>query len=645
MTSALRQQPGLACENCRKKKSRCDRVRPECGSCTATGAVCIFTNKRPQRGPRKGQIQALRARVASLERCLNDQSDYVDLENSVFFGPLTPMEGGMDTSSMTDSPQTTRKASINQSSDEEHDHLGHIFSNLDNNVALNAAENSTSNRRFENLDQSIFSDLLLPIDDAATLAATTQPSDEDSPEGSDMTFISGSTAVNGSTQPLSQHSWNNPWTPEKASYNKTPNAVDEIGDLVQADLDQLYFDRVQPVTPLVHRARYFSWAGKPDKPKAHAALQSAMRTLASAASAAYQGLSNSLHIETCQMLTKLDNTTENDLTDNIPLEHIQAWLLLTHYEFMRKPHRRAMMTAGRAFRMVQVSLLHEIGEPEITIDDHRVDSNNCWAEAEEKRRTFWVAYCLDRCVGLYDACPLTFHENGMRTRLPAPENNFEASQPVRTDFLHDAIAGGQSTLSPFAECVVLLTLGERCMTQRPRGFAETIYGNDPLDLWARYEWLDNVLGKRRRRLALSLPSTSALNNPMLVFTHLVSATIVIHLMETLRNRTWSPTQHRVTGEAYEERATHAAREIVLLSKSVAQLSCFKAHPFVPGALFHGARILLGGGGRNTISADAAGAAEILGTLESLKGVNNLAQDSLRKLETSGVSKPRPNFEG
>ncbi|KAI2464011.1 fungal-specific transcription factor domain-containing protein [Annulohypoxylon bovei var. microspora] len=646
MTSALRQQPGLACESCRKKKSRCDRARPECGSCTATGAVCIFTNKRPQRGPRKGQLQALRARIATLERSLGDQNEYVDFDHGVFFGPLTPLEGSTDTSSTITSPETTRKSSINQSSDGEYDHSSNaLFPNLNSDLILSAVQNAKSNRRLDNLDHSIFSDLLLPTDDVVTLAAANHLSDEESPEGSDTTFISGSTAVNSSTQPI-QHSWNNPWVSETESYNKGTDAVDEIGDLVQVDLDQLYFDRIHPVAPVVRRARYFSWARNPDKAEAEVALQSAMRTLASSASAAYQGLTNSLYAETCRRLAKLDEATDHELAEKFPLEHIQAWLLLAHYEFMRKPHRRAMMTAGRAFRMVQVSLLHEIHEPDISLSDFGVSSNNSWVEAEEKRRTFWAAYCLDRCVGLYNRCPLTFHEDGMRTRLPAPEEDFESGRPIRIDFLHDAIAiSGQNTLSPFAECVILLTLGERCMTHQPRVLAETLYGNDPLEFWARYEWLDTTLDKRRRRLTQSSPTTATLTDPMLIFTHMIAATVEIHLMETLRSRSFSNTQRRMAVEAYEDRAVQAAREIVLLAKPVSQLSCFKAHPFVPGALFHGARILLVGGLRNSVSTDAAGATELLETLQSLKGVNNLAQELLRKLELNGIYKPCLNFEG
>lgn len=66
MTSRLRQQPGLACEPCRRRKARCDRSQPVCGACAETGAECVVNESRPQRGPKKGQLRALRTEVGEL---------------------------------------------------------------------------------------------------------------------------------------------------------------------------------------------------------------------------------------------------------------------------------------------------------------------------------------------------------------------------------------------------------------------------------------------------------------------------------------------------------------------------------------------------------------------------------------------------
>lgn len=61
-----RQQPGLACEDCRRRKARCDRVRPSCGSCNDGGISCRYIDKRPQRGPKKGQMMGLKRIIGKL---------------------------------------------------------------------------------------------------------------------------------------------------------------------------------------------------------------------------------------------------------------------------------------------------------------------------------------------------------------------------------------------------------------------------------------------------------------------------------------------------------------------------------------------------------------------------------------------------
>jgi hypothetical protein len=58
-----RQQPGYSCEECRKRKARCDRARPSCGACAEAGTTCVVPQNRPARGPKKGQLNALRSRI------------------------------------------------------------------------------------------------------------------------------------------------------------------------------------------------------------------------------------------------------------------------------------------------------------------------------------------------------------------------------------------------------------------------------------------------------------------------------------------------------------------------------------------------------------------------------------------------------
>ncbi|KAL5002544.1 hypothetical protein BDV10DRAFT_104038 [Aspergillus recurvatus] len=78
-----RQQPGFACEECRRRKARCDRVRPMCGFCTENELQCVFVDKRQQRGPIKGQITSMQSQLgrcpspSSICRCCSSRTQHL----------------------------------------------------------------------------------------------------------------------------------------------------------------------------------------------------------------------------------------------------------------------------------------------------------------------------------------------------------------------------------------------------------------------------------------------------------------------------------------------------------------------------------------------------------------------------------------
>lgn len=59
-----RQKPGSACEECRRRKLRCDRERPQCGVCFESNVACKIGTFRA-RGPRRGHLKALKTRICT----------------------------------------------------------------------------------------------------------------------------------------------------------------------------------------------------------------------------------------------------------------------------------------------------------------------------------------------------------------------------------------------------------------------------------------------------------------------------------------------------------------------------------------------------------------------------------------------------
>lgn len=208
---------------------------------------------------------------------------------------------------------------------------------------------------------------------------------------------------------------------------ETPTST-HIPDLLRADLyvldnvklvsptamiltacrDQLYFDRVHTFVPILHQRRYFSWAKQPRKTESRQCLQYAMWTVAASLSAQLQHIRDSLYRDIRQMLESLELKDNNvEFTD---IEHAQARLLLAIYEFMQMNYQRGWMSAGRCFRLVQLMRLYEIDGPDNVTRRQNSTKQEDWIKTEEKRRTFWMAYSLDRFISIRHEWPLTINE-------------------------------------------------------------------------------------------------------------------------------------------------------------------------------------------------------------------------------------------
>ena len=180
--------------------------------------------------------------------------------------------------------------------------------------------------------------------------------------------------------------------------------------------DQLYFDRVHPIVPILQKYRYFSWAQNGTTSPHRRCLQYAMWTMAMSLSAHFESMRETLYTETRQLLESLD-LCENSMRD-VHIEQAQTWVLVTCYEFLRTDYRRGWMSSGRVFRLVQLLRLHELESPSNCIGFENPSMD--WVAAEEKRRTFWVAYCLDRFVSVWHGWPLTLNEEMVRLQTTLP---------------------------------------------------------------------------------------------------------------------------------------------------------------------------------------------------------------------------------
>ncbi|KAJ5698509.1 fungal-specific transcription factor domain-containing protein [Penicillium macrosclerotiorum] len=114
--STHRQRPGAACEECRRRKLRCDGQQPHCGVCQDAGIACEIT-KRSTRGPKKGHLKVLKNRIAYLESIvaghnLNQEELQGDCrstgEHTVLSSPVETTNISSLGAPVTSSPQNPR---------------------------------------------------------------------------------------------------------------------------------------------------------------------------------------------------------------------------------------------------------------------------------------------------------------------------------------------------------------------------------------------------------------------------------------------------------------------------------------------------------------------------------------------------------
>lgn len=341
--------------------------------------------------------------------------------------------------------------------------------------------------------------------------------------------------------------------------------------------------------PIIHQGRYVSWNSAQPKTESKEALQYAMWTLGAAFSAHFQQLAPSLYDDTRHILDVQEmKSRDTDITD---IEHLQACLLLAIYESMHSFDRRGWMRAGYAFRLVQLMRLFELDTPSATVLTPRE-----WVEVEEKRRTFWVAFCLDRFLSIRNRWPLTLIEHlvslplvamspeadtlQITSRLPAPEAAFQSAQPVVMEFLADAVSSSGPVLSsPFAELVIIATVCGRALVHHYQALVESNYHSSIHNFQDRQNWIHNTLVQRLEILAAQAPAIAENADSVILFTRMLGQTTMLYLYHTHELSAYNLDNLNIDSVSeYNEMALAAAQEMVLLTRALSRINSFKVSP-------------------------------------------------------------------
>lgn len=214
----------------------------------------------------------------------------------------------------------------------------------------------------------------------------------------------------------------------------------------------------------------------------------------------------------------------------LTIAHVQTWVLLGTYEFKKMYFPRAWMSSGRASRMALMMGLNRLDASGLQVKQCLPPVRD-WTEQEERKRTFWSAFCVDRYSSIGTGWPMSIEEQDIHTRMPGTDEAFDLSKPEPTSFLPEALEpSGAGNLSSFGGVVLMACLFGRNLTHLHRPSSND--QDDDLNgaFWRRHRDLDSLL----LNISLSLPDRLRLpmglgnSNVIFLSMNIHTSTICLH---------------------------------------------------------------------------------------------------------------------
>lgn len=527
----------IACVLCRKRKLKCDGNKPSCGTCNRLQHDCSYDEVRRKSGPKRGYVKALEARLAQVETLLKGQDEPIAEEEA-------PSRADKNGRKARDTQQQ-RSAGANPA--------------IGGNIVMGKST----------------VDMLPHIE--RTLKQHDGPAQAQFPHAT-----LNATSNGDSTAPQEEQF---PWEMIGLGLDEPLPPQDAIDELTQA-----YFDKTHPSGPMMHRPRYYAAMHLAPHARPPICLRYAMWANAAAVTDKYEGLQEHFYQRARKYIQQDEMRGHGE--NMITIAHAQTWILLATYEFKMMFFPRAWMSSGRASRMTQMMGLHRL-------DGTGLDVKQClppprdWTEREERRRTFWQSFCVDRYSSIGTGWPMVIEERDILTNLPVEESAFEMSKPQKTMSLNDALEpAGAQKLSSYAGVILMASLFGRNLTHLHRPGPDDRDDDMNGEFWKRHRSMDNILSHTALALPDALRLPNGLNNPNIVFLNMNihTSTICLHqaaIFKADKNRMPA----RLSAES-KVRCITAAAEIASIMRTISHLDLAAMNPFISFCLYVAARVFV-----------------------------------------------------
>ncbi|KAF2018832.1 hypothetical protein BU24DRAFT_106022 [Aaosphaeria arxii CBS 175.79] len=359
---------------------------------------------------------------------------------------------------------------------------------------------------------------------------------------------------------------------------------------VMDDLYNIFFQKIYPSLPIMHRRRFMAAMNLAPHMRPPVCLRYTMWTLAASVTDKYDALQEHFY-QRARKYAQMDEMKGHG-ESTITLAHCQTWVLMSTYEFKQMYFPRAWLSAGRAVRLAQMMQLHRL-------DGAGLDVKQClpppkdWTEREERRRTFWMTFCIDRYASIGTGWPVSIDERDILTNLPATEDAFDRSKPMPTSTLEDCLKpGGANSMQAFGGVVLTAALFGRNLLHLHRPEADD--RDDDLNggFWTRHRNIEGFL----LNTALSLPDhlrlPTGLSDPNVVFLNMCIHTSAICLHQAA---IFKADKHRLPANVSNEskiRCVTAAAEIASVMRMISHMDLSAMNPFISFCVYVAARVFV-----------------------------------------------------
>ncbi|KAB8201632.1 fungal transcription factor regulatory middle homology region [Aspergillus parasiticus SU-1] len=397
------------------------------------------------------------------------------------------------------------------------------------------------------------------------------------------------------------------------------------------ELNQIYFEKIHPYMPILHRPRHLAAMDLAPSVRPPVCLQYITWCQAASVSEKYSNL-HALFYQRARKYAELDEM--KGLGENIlSLPYCQTWLLIGTYEFRMMFFPRAWLSVGKAARLALMLGLNRLDGMGLEVKQSLPPARD-WTEKEERRRVFWMAFCIDRFASVGTGWPVLIDERDVKTNLPATEEAFVKSKPQRTLRVEDILAGdGLSTLSSFGSVSFMAYMFGRNLSH--------LHRPDPQDndhdlnglYWQRHRSHDNVL----LHFALAMPNhlrlPAGMSDPNVIFCNMAihTSTICLHqaaIFKAEKNR--MPEQ--IITES-KRRCIVAADQISNIMKMISHMDLTALNPFMSYSVYVAARVFVQYlKSRPDDSAARSSLGFVFTALDAMKNKNPLTESFLVQLD-------------